>query len=78
MALTWVVTLPAAAGVGALTFAVINGIGGDLGVVVMALVLAAFCGTVFLLSRKNAVTAANVNDDWDEQGGPSHEPAMAA
>ncbi len=32
MVVTWVVTLPAAAAVGALTFAVVNGIGGDLGV----------------------------------------------
>jgi PiT family inorganic phosphate transporter len=78
MVVTWVVTLPAAAAVGGLSFAVVNGIGGDLGVVVMTVALAAFCGAIFLLSRRTAVNAANVNDAWDESGGASHEPALAA
>ncbi len=78
MVVTWIVTLPAAAGVGALTFAVVNGIGGDLGVIVMSLALATFCGVIYVLSRKTAVNAKNVNDEWDEGGGASHEPALAA
>ncbi|HEY2176917.1 MAG TPA: anion permease [Mycobacteriales bacterium] len=77
MVVTWVVTLPAAGAVGALTFAVVNGIGGDLGVILMALVLAAYCGGVYALSRRTTVNATNVNDAWDEKGGTSHEPAGA-
>ena len=30
-----------------------NGIGGDLGVIVMTVALAAFCGTIYLLSRRD-------------------------
>jgi PiT family inorganic phosphate transporter len=77
MVVTWVVTLPAAAAVGALTYAVVDGIGGNLGVIVMALVLAAYCGGIYLLSRRSAVNASNVNDAWDEGGGIAHEPALA-
>jgi PiT family inorganic phosphate transporter len=77
MVVTWVVTLPAAGAVGALAFALVNGIGGDLGVIVMSIILAAFCGTIYWLSRKSAVNSKNVNDDWEEKGGASHEPALA-
>src|SRR5262249_44752145 len=78
MVVTWVVTLPAAASVGALTYAVVNGIGGDLGVIVMAIALAAYCGAIYLLSRRTPVNASNVNDAWDEKAPISHEPAFAA
>ncbi len=77
MVVTWVVTLPSAAAVGALTFAVVNGIGGNLGVIVTFLALAAFCAGIYLLSRRSAVNAGNVNAPWDEGGGLSHEPAIA-
>ncbi len=77
MVVTWVVTLPAAAAVGALTFAVVDGIGGNLGVVVMALALAAYCAGIYVLSRRSPVNAANVNNAWDEGGGAAHEPAIA-
>lgn len=70
-------TLPAAAAVGALTFALVNGIGGNLGVIVMAIALAAYCAGIYVLSRRTAVNAGNVNDAWDERGGASHEPAVA-
>ncbi|MGX7678752.1 anion permease [Jatrophihabitans sp. DSM 45814] len=77
MVITWVVTLPAAAGVGALTYAVVNGIGGDLGVIIMSILLAAYCGGIYLLSRKSPVNAGNVNDAWDEGGGAAHESVVA-
>jgi PiT family inorganic phosphate transporter len=77
MVVTWVVTLPAAAAVGALAFALVNGIGGDLGVIVMSVILAAFCTTIYVLSRRSAVNSKNVNDAWEEKGGASHEPALA-
>jgi inorganic phosphate transporter, PiT family len=77
MVFTWVVTLPAAAAVGALTFAVVNGIGGNAGVIVMSLALALYCAGVYLLSRSSSVNAGNVNEAWDETGGVSHEPETA-
>lgn len=78
MALTWVLTLPAAAVVGALSFAMVNAIGKTAGVVVMTIVLAIFCAVIYALSRRTPVTAANVNDEWTDRGGISHEPAVAA
>jgi PiT family inorganic phosphate transporter len=78
MVVTWVVTLPASAAVGAVSFAIVNGIGGDLGVVVMAIGLGVFCGAIYVLSRRAPVNASNVNDAWDERGDASHEPAVAA
>ncbi len=77
MVVTWVLTLPAAGAVGGLTFWVVNGIGGNAGVIVMSIALAAFCAGIYLLSRSSAVNASNVNDAWDEKGGVSREPALA-
>ena len=76
MVVTWVVTLPAAAGVGALTYWVVDSIGGDAGVVIMSIALAAYCLGIYLLSRKSAVNATNVNDAWDDKAGVSHEPEL--
>ena len=66
MAFTWLFTLPAAALVGAGAFYGQNAIGGSAGVVVLFIVLAAYCALIFGLSRKNAVNADNVNDAWDD------------
>jgi PiT family inorganic phosphate transporter len=77
MVVTWVLTLPAAGAVGGLTYWVVNEIGGNAGVIVMSLALAAFCAGIYLLSRSSAVNASNVNDAWDESGGVSREPALA-
>jgi inorganic phosphate transporter, PiT family len=71
MVFTWFVTLPAAALVGAGCFYGQNAIGGSAGVVVLFLVLAAYCGTIFALSRKSAVNSKNVNDEWDDEKSPS-------
>lgn len=77
MVVTWLVTLPAAAAVGGVTYAVVQGIGGNAGVTVMAVALALYCGGIYALSRRSAVSAKNVNDAWDDGGGASHEPAVA-
>ncbi|HVX21999.1 MAG TPA: inorganic phosphate transporter [Acidimicrobiales bacterium] len=76
MAVTWVVTLPCAGLAGAACFAAQNAIGGDGGVISLFVVAAVLCGAVFVLSRRSAVSPDNVNDDWVESGGPSHEPAV--
>ena len=78
MAVAWTVTLPAAALVGAAAFAGQSAIGGDTGVVVLALVLAGACAGIFLMSRKDAVTPDNVNDSWDSRPAIVPPTAMAA
>jgi PiT family inorganic phosphate transporter len=78
MVFTWLVTLPASALVGAGAFYFQNSIGGTLGVVVLFIVLALFCAGIYLLSRKSAVNAQNVNDEWDDKKPTSTPAAVAA
>ncbi|MGA8516552.1 MAG: inorganic phosphate transporter, partial [Pseudonocardiaceae bacterium] len=60
MALAWLLTLPAAAAVGAVAAAV--AVRGTPGVVVIGLVALAVAAAVYALSRREPVTANNVND----------------
>jgi PiT family inorganic phosphate transporter len=77
MAGAWVVTLPAAALVGATSFALADTIGGGPGVLVVAVLAAGFIGSIYAKSRGNAVDAGNVNDDWTDYGiGPSGPAPM--
>ena len=69
MATAWVVTLPAAAVVGALAFELADRIGGTAGVMTVFGLGLAFAGGIYAASRRNAVHAGNVNEDWD--GAPS-------
>ncbi|MFJ5222967.1 anion permease [Streptomyces sp. NPDC088400] len=62
MVLAWGVTLPASAAVGALAATVIV-YGGTIGTVVTALVAAAVATFIVIVSRRNPVTARNVNDE---------------
>jgi PiT family inorganic phosphate transporter len=62
MAVAWILTLPAAALVGALVGQGASALGAA-GIWVMALVVAAFGLGIYLLSRRNAVSANNVNDN---------------
>ena len=66
LVVAWLLTMPAAGLVGATFFALQSAIGGNLGVYLMALVLVALCGWIFMLSRKRPVNPENVNDDWNE------------
>ena len=70
MVFTWALTLPAAALVGAASFAGQQAIGGNAGVIVLTIILVGVCGGIYILSRKNAVSANNVNDDWDPSSTP--------
>ncbi len=79
MATAWLFTLPAAAIVGAVSFFVANAIGGTAGVIVMFIVLVAIAVLIYLRSRKTAVHAGNVNEEWT--GGvapPQRETAGSA
>ncbi len=60
MAVAWVLTLPAAAVVGALAGKVADS--GTFGLVVVAVLGAAVAGGIYLASRRNPVHAGNVND----------------
>lgn len=64
MATAWVLTLPAAGTVGALAYFATHGIGGSAGVLVMFVLVGAGGAAFYWRSRKNAVSAKNVNDAW--------------
>jgi inorganic phosphate transporter, PiT family len=64
MAIAWVFTLPMAGLVGAGTYGLVSLIGGTAGVVIVFLVLVAIAAAIYLASRKTAVHANNVNDEW--------------
>ena len=78
MVSAWLVTMPAAGAVGALAYAVANGIGGNIGGLIVFLAVIAIGTTFYLLSRKTKVTPDNVNDDWTgEVGIPAPTPVAA-
>jgi PiT family inorganic phosphate transporter len=60
MAIAWLVTLPAAAAVGAVS-AWVSG-GGTVGTIIVLLVALAIGGGIYIASRRSPVTANNVND----------------
>ncbi|GAA3588482.1 hypothetical protein GCM10022419_083500 [Nonomuraea rosea] len=60
----WLITLPAAAAVGALAWAGVGGIGGALGVSVVFAVALLLSGGLYLAWRRQPVHAGNVNDEW--------------
>jgi PiT family inorganic phosphate transporter len=77
MAGAWLVTLPAAALVGAVSFALADGIGGAAGVITVALLAMAFIASIYHRSRRSSVDATNVNEDWTDYGiGPSGPAPM--
>ncbi|MCL1869293.1 MAG: inorganic phosphate transporter [Promicromonosporaceae bacterium] len=71
MAIAWLITLPAAGVVGALCWAIENALGGLAGVIVVFLILMVLSGWMYLHSRRTAVSAHNVNDEWE----PAEPPA---
>jgi len=81
MAIAWVITLPAAAAVGAACWALAHVIGGSIGVAVVFAILIAAAVAIWRHSRTTAITAHNVNEEW--QGGlapaasPAREPVSA-
>ena len=65
MIVAWLITLPSAALVGAVTWAIGNVIGGIGGATVVFLILVIFSSYMFWRSRKNPVGHHNVNDEWE-------------
>lgn len=80
MVLAWFITLPAAGIVGALCFWLGNGIGGYAGPLLVFAILLGLAGWMIMHSRKTAVDANNVNDEWhpDATPGASVAPETAA
>ncbi|WIM87370.1 anion permease [Candidatus Mycobacterium wuenschmannii] len=78
MAAAWLITLPSAGLVGAITYYVVHGIGGYPGAIIGFLLLVAAAGAIYLQSRKTKVDHTNVNAEWkgdltaglDENGQP--------
>ena len=66
MVIAWVITLPAAAFVGAVMWWIGNLVGGVAGGVVIAVILVAAASFMFVRSRLAPVTAGNVNDEWED------------
>lgn len=61
----WLVTLPAAALVGAVAFKAAQVIGGTAGVVVSGVAMVAFAAALYLASRRAPVNHININAAWD-------------
>ena len=62
MVVAWIVTLPAAALVGAAMYGVAEGIGGNAGVVAVAILAIVSGIAAWRVSRRDPVTAGNVTD----------------
>jgi PiT family inorganic phosphate transporter len=77
MATAWVITLPAAGLVGAVSYYIANGLGGSAGVAIMFVVLVAAAVAFFAGSRKTKVTSSNVNDEWTGTVAPSQSTPLA-
>jgi PiT family inorganic phosphate transporter len=67
MVTAWLITLPAAAFVGAVMWAISHVLGDAVGSVTIFVLLGVLSGYMFLHARKTAVGADNVNDDWEPQ-----------
>ena len=74
MATAWLLTLPAAGLVGAGGYWLADSIGGTGGVIVVLAILVAVAVTIYLRSRRTAVSHDNVNAEWSGSVAPK-EPA---
>ncbi|MGV9712237.1 anion permease [Gordonia sp. NPDC003424] len=66
MAVAWVITLPSAGVVGALSFWIANGIGGAAGAIVIFAILVALSAAMYWKAQQQKVDSTNVNAEWDE------------
>ncbi|MGW4247860.1 anion permease [Nocardia sp. NPDC004722] len=78
MATAWVLTLPLAAVVGGLCWALLNGIGGTAGVLVVFALLIVMATLIWLRSKRAVVNSHNVTDDWDDTPAPTTKNDTAA
>jgi putative low-affinity phosphate transport protein len=78
MLMSWAITLPAAALVGAVMWLVGHMVGGLLGVLAIFVILLVASLWMYLHSRKSAIDHNNVNDDWVENATAPRPLAAAA
>jgi PiT family inorganic phosphate transporter len=78
MVVAWCLTIPSAAVAGALMWWVGHLIGGIAGGIVIFAILIALSALIYLRSRRSAVDADNVNDEWEGTLAPGASPAPAA
>jgi PiT family inorganic phosphate transporter len=78
MVAAWLITLPAAAVVGALMWYLSDLIGGLGGAIVDVAVLVAFAVVMYLRSRRAPVSHDNVNEEWSGTPATERVPAGAA
>jgi inorganic phosphate transporter, PiT family len=64
MATAWVITLPSAGAMGAVSYFIANGIGGTMGIFVVLLILIAVASVIYWRSRATRVSPENVNSEW--------------
>jgi PiT family inorganic phosphate transporter len=65
MVVAWLVTLPLAGLVGAVTYWIVHLIGGFPGAIIGFSLLIAVSATIYIRSRKNKVDHNNVNNEWE-------------
>lgn len=65
MCVAWLITLPAAAIVGALCWGITDLAGGFPGVLIDLVILIALSSYIYLRSRKTAIDTSNVNEEWE-------------
>jgi len=80
MGVAWLVTLPLAGSVGALTYGIVHLIGGYPGAIVGFALLVAVSATIYIRSRRVKVDHNNVNAEWEGGLVPAdeREPAKTA
>ena len=74
MVAAWLITLPAAAVVGAIMWWIGNLIGGLAGALVVFALLIVLAGYMYLRSRRAPVDHHNVNDEWADRSDSAREP----
>ncbi|MDT5192957.1 MAG: inorganic phosphate transporter, PiT family [Mycobacterium sp.] len=65
MAAAWLITLPSAGIVGAITYFIVHGIGSWAGIGIGFLLLVAAAAAIWLQSRKAPIDSKNVNAEWE-------------
>jgi PiT family inorganic phosphate transporter len=78
MIAAWLITLPAAAVVGAVMWYIGHLFGGLAGSIVVFVILLLLAGFMYLRSRREPVTHENVNDDWEGRSLEERVPAGSA
>jgi PiT family inorganic phosphate transporter len=78
MVAAWLITLPAAALVGAVMWYIGNLFGALAGAIVVFVILLLAAGFMYMRSRRTPVTHENVNDEWETRPADERVPAGTA